>query len=84
MYSYFMGSIDNSFLQNGCKVIKLILYMQISIPYIRHSNDLYYISVNLSHIQKTASARLTCKSYFVYCVFYYSIQPVPFFSLFLF
>ena len=40
MYSYFMGSIDNSFLQNGCKDIKLILYIQISIPQIRHSNDL--------------------------------------------
>lgn len=26
--------------------------MQISICQIRHSNDLYYISVNLSHIQK--------------------------------
>ena len=44
--------------------------MQISIPQIRHFNDLYYISVNLLHIQKTASARLTYKSYFVYCVFY--------------
>ena len=45
--------------------------MQISIPQIRHFNDLYYISVNLLHIQKkTASARLTCKSYFVYYGFY--------------
>ena len=26
--------------------------MQFSIPQIRHSNDLYYISVNLLHIQK--------------------------------
>ena len=43
--------------------------MQFSIPQIRHFNDLYYISVNLLHIQKTASAQLACKSYFVYYVF---------------
>ena len=34
------GQFDLCTLQNGCKDIKLILYMQISIPQIRHSNDL--------------------------------------------
>ena len=32
--------------------------MQFSIPQIRHFNDLYYISVNLLHIEK---GKITCR-----------------------
>ncbi len=56
--------------------------MQILIGKIRHFDYLSHISVNLSHTQKYASARLTCKKFFMmYCVFCVIIRSYLYTSL---